>query len=169
MTARDTTKTGANSPTTAYALGLPANVPKAPPPNKESCAYCGCAVHQAGSAAVLANPYCQRTRDHIVPAMMGTAYLSSDNVVVCCRACNDIKANYPYEVFAYFMRHTKSQPLGQRRLAINQFVYSLARVGLIACLLECSAQTGKPAVEMHKPRGRYTAKDLRKAKSEGRA
>lgn len=126
------------------------------------CTYCGTPLYQAGHPSVIADPFAQRTRDHIIPAMMGVHALNPDNIVPVCRGCNDLKGNYPFEVFDWFRRHAKRLPQGQRRLALHQLCYNLIRIGFTTVLAEAQSHTPVPFDPPHRPRGHYTARDLRK-------
>jgi len=55
------------------------------------------------------------------------------------------------------------------RLAMNQFIYSLARVGFIVAKQDALARAGVPqepfeARATEQPRGRFTKRDLRRGK-----
>ena len=127
-------------------------------------------MFSAGHPSAIADPACTRTRDHIVPAMMGVKALHPDNVKRVCRGCNEIKGSAPFEIFAYFMRNAKRQPVGQARLAMNQFVYSLARVSFVLAKQDALARAGVPqepfeATSLETPRGRFTKRDLRRGRA----
>lgn len=136
----------------------------AAPGCREHCAYCDRRIFAAGTPEVIADPYVQRTRDHIIPSMMGSHALNADNTVWVCRGCNDIKGSYPFEVFDFFRRNFTRGNIGQRRLAMHQFVYNLARVGLIACFREAARETQVTYSSPMKARGSYTRRDLRRSK-----
>lgn len=104
----------------------------------DKCFYCGCAVFAHGHLALRAAPQAQKTRDHVVPAVMGGDGRLGGNVVFACLDCNSVKGDAPAEAFLYFLRNFPPAPLKQRQRAFRQFCYDLARVGLIACLKECA-------------------------------
>lgn len=131
-----------------------------------TCHYCGFRVYPAGSAEALANPYVQRTRDHVKPAVRG--YGLAGNMVVACRGCNEIKGPHPARVFEYFMRHTSARTFHQKKHAFNEFCYELAEFGLIASIARINwikAQDKDIPAYPRDARGRFTASDLRMSRS----
>jgi len=129
------------------------------------CHYCGFSVYPIGSAEALENPYVQRTRDHVKPAVQG--YGLAGNMVIACRGCNEIKGPHPARVFEYFMRHTKARTFHQKKAAFNEFCYELAEFGLIASIARINWMKGKDAETAAPPResrGRFTASDLRRSR-----
>jgi hypothetical protein len=101
-------------------------------------------MFQAGHPASLSDPNVQRTRDHKIPVMMGEKALKPGNIKYVCRACNEIKGSHPYEIFAFYMRNAKPMPAARAKMAMNQFVYNLAMVGLIVCKQDAMARRGVP-------------------------
>lgn len=131
----------------------------------DKCFYCGCDIYPHGSRALALDEGAKKTRDHIVPVMMGSAYLTANNVVPCCADCNNVKTDAPAEVFMYFLRNFKPRtPIKERRLAFKQFCYSLTRVGLVACLKDCAENSQVAYAPMVKPRGKFTKRDLMKGR-----
>lgn len=130
------------------------------------CHYCGFRVYPVGSAEALANPYVQRTRDHVKPAVQG--YGLAGNMVVACRGCNEIKGPHPARVFEYFMRHTSARTFHQKKHAFNEFCYELAEFGLIASIARINwikTQDKDIPAATRDARGRFTASDLRMSRS----
>ena len=125
------------------------------------CSYCKCAVYPAGSAEVLANPWILRTRDHVRPAAHGHG--RGDNLVMCCKGCNDIKGGHPARLFEYFIRHTNETTFHKKRAAFNQFCFELAEFGFIAAIARINwLKDNRPAPSPPRDaRGRFTASDLR--------
>lgn len=133
------------------------------------CAYCGRKMYSAHHPATLSDPNVARTRDHKIPVMMGDMALKRGNIEYVCRACNEIKANHPYDIFAFYMRNARPLPLARARLAMNQFVYNLARVGLVVCKQDAMARRGvpyEPFKHIEPPRGKFTKRDLRRGASQ---
>lgn len=130
----------------------------------ERCFYCSRLVYPGGHPDVIVNPDSRRTRDHVIPSMMGAENLRPDNVVVACEGCNSIKADAPYEIFDFFIRNCKRGARGQMRLAMRQLVYNLARVGMITVLRDAAVNGRREYQPMFKPRGKYSLSDLRRGR-----
>ena len=125
------------------------------------CAYCKCLVYPAGSSEALANPWCQRSKDHVRPASHGHG--RGPNLVIACRGCNDIKGEYPARLFEYFLRHTKDTTVPKKRLSFRLFCYELAEFGFIAAVARINwIKDNRPSPAPPRDvRGRFTASDLR--------
>ena len=126
------------------------------------CHYCGFSVYPIGSAEALENPYVQRTRDHVKPAVQG--YGLAGNMVIACRGCNEIKGPHPARVFEYFMRHTTARTFHQKKNPFNEFCYELAEFGLIASIARINwikTQAAPSPTPPRDARGRSTLSDLR--------
>jgi hypothetical protein len=134
----------------------------------ERCHYCSKPMHARGSIPGREDPGSVKTRDHVIPLMMGNSGKvglrnlrdTPRNIVACCEDCNAIKGDAPVEVFLYFLRnYPQKASRTVRQLAFRQFVYSLTRVGLGAAFAEHDRFERKSSSP---PRGRYTLRDLRK-------
>lgn len=127
-----------------------------------TCHYCGCTVYPVGSAEVRANPWIQRSMDHVLPASHGHG--RGPNLVTACRGCNEIKGVHPVRLFKYFMRQTTEKTVPRKRLAFDQFCYELAEFGFIVSIAHINWMREKEAETAAPPRdsrGRFTASDLR--------
>ena len=78
------------------------------------CAYCGRVVDEG-----------EITLDHVTPRKGRTAYDRRDNLVLCCRRCNTLKADKPLLSFlfadrtraAYMVRYGQHLSIGLRQVA----------------------------------------------------
>jgi hypothetical protein len=148
----------------------------------DACFYCGRAVYPVNSHQVKANRCCQKTRDHYFPQLHGSR---PNNVVVACWGCNNLKGEYPPDVFEYYIRHKKEKSPERMKKEFSILCFELARFGLIAAIarinwqnknaastgagvsrrrasaIEPTAETA-PQPAVRDQRGRFTKRDLRR-------
>jgi hypothetical protein len=95
----------------------------------ETCFYCRRLVYPRGSIEVRDDPYCLRTRDHMLPKHLGKQL--HNNIVYACHGCNAIKNGFPLEVFMFFIRsQTTHKPVPQLMREMRQFAHDLTVYGL---------------------------------------
>lgn len=94
------------------------------------CHYCLKVVHPNGSGAVIVDPWCARTRDHVRPFASGEKHESP--MVTACRECNDLKGGTPYEVFMFWRTNNPKHSLIVERTAYRKFCFDLTRAGFRA-------------------------------------
>ena len=97
----------------------------------QGCHYCRRRVYARGSAECRADPWCQATKEHLVPKHIAGPGVHR-NTVIACLGCNHIKNGHPPEVFESFIksRGGKGHP-NVLRNELNRYAYDLARVGLV--------------------------------------
>lgn len=130
------------------------------------CHYCGTRVHPPGSTEAIANPAARATRDHVIPQLFGNPVdaaeiSSSQNVVVACNLCNNVKGGYPAEPFRFFLDATRGTSRFNHA-EFKKFIFGLALAGFMAARRDALRRRPKPP-PARTPAGRFTKRDLRRA------
>lgn len=99
------------------------------------CCFCNALMFPAGSPEVRADPFCQQTREHMIPQSIDKKRLNvKANLRPSCHGCNDMKGDAPWQIYAWFVRQPGIMQMArpQRRQQFRSFVYACALAGFTA-------------------------------------
>ena len=130
--------------------------------SRDACKWCGSAVFPAGSSDAIAHPNQRATRDHVRPQFFRTlsckAVDHTDNIVVSCALCNNVKGGYPHEPFVFFLKATRGTPLFSPA-EFKKFIFGLSLAGFKAARRDALSRQVK-VLPPRGPQGRFTKRDL---------
>lgn len=111
------------------------------------CCFCHQLMFPAGSRQVRADPFCQQTREHMIPQSINRARLNvRANLKPSCAGCNDLKGTAPWQIYAWFVRQPGVLQLdrAKRRQQFASFVYACALAGFTAAKRDVMGRRPKP-------------------------